>query len=207
MKPKRSRTPRCATCGGRHDPATHDAVLRAAAERRRLEEQKESLRRGAVKRSRAAGDRLRAQEPAVGRNPDGLRTRARCEACNNPQKYGDLRWCEKCALLRGYERCGTCGRLVRRSSPTASPTSCSYCVARPKCRDCGVRLTWGGTQWCQACSLRHGYARCVACGQLTPREKGSPARTRCSDCHQSNALHSSSVHTVSGGLPGMGRRH
>ncbi len=76
------------------------------------------------------------------------------------------------------------------------------------CNDCGVREVYRAKKYCDDCATRRGFLVCRRCGGMFPHANMSTVQF--SLCHKCSKKHSdrgsSSVRTISGGLPTLGKR-
>ncbi len=204
----------CPRCGGPHDLLMHAAQVLGAQRRAEMIDQLEARRRREVDAARARGDQyrkgLRAREPVRSQRPESP-SRATCEACGVQRRHGALKWCRSCARARGYEPCARCRSLVPSLLAEAQDGRCMACTGKPTCADCGRGAPLKRSKWCSGCAMRHGWKQCSTCSRFFPPDPRNPLRRRCHRCRTEQAGSGrqgsgSSIRTVSGGLPGLGKR-
>lgn len=122
----------------------------------------------------------------------------RCKRCGKPftRSPGSNTVCMTCHLWAAQSR-----QEQRQAAQAQNPSSRRH-VGR--CRACGQTAALRG-QTCDACQIANGYLRCKDCAVLCPPalldKHGS-----CQKCRGLRTPRTSSVRTVSGGLPTLGRR-
>ena len=172
-------------------------------------------RRRRVEKARAQGDRYRKQSATPRTRsvtiPPRLQSQL-CSDCREQKRYAGLVWCRKCALGHGFAQCRRCGALCETVNMANSDRRCRRCLRKPMCKGCGRKAPVKGSSWCHACSLQHGWKACSSCSKLFLPPPGETRRRRCPKClKKGKALgrrgSGTSVYTVSGGLPSLGRHH
>lgn len=226
---------RCDVCGLEHDRRVHMAGQIREIRSAELRRDHERRRASKIVAAKLAADRFRERAagvpPASASTPRteatdrsrerGARTpqafspapRAKaardCQACDVRPRHGPLPWCDVCAVARGYQRCSGCSGLKKAAK--LKNGTCSTCRPKAKCADCGRIAPIKKSRWCHKCSLRNGWKLCSTCGKPFEPSKKHPRRRRCPKCVDKYAVagprgSGSSVRTVSGGLPSLGRR-
>lgn len=78
------------------------------------------------------------------------------------------------------------------------------------CEDCGVRDAVVSAKYCGGCATRHGWISCTSCGASFRPGKSTAQMPQCRKCSAksggSRKSRGTSVWTVSGGLPTLGKR-
>lgn len=175
----------------RQEQQEHTGLGRGPGQRAALAAAAEAKRVASIESAKAQADRYRLSQPAGGGGRGSSTTSGS-------------------AVPKGAGACGRCGQL---SDPRAAPMRdgrCRRCRDKPMCSDCGLHQPVKKSPWCRGCSLQHGWRVCTSCSKLfAPEPKASRLR-RCQKCVKRGAGgrrgSGSSVHTVSGGLPTLGRR-
>jgi hypothetical protein len=202
----------CVYCGGRHSKQEHTGEQLGAARQLAMLRAREERRKQRVDAERASGERYRAGPDAGAAAPGPVEKRPPCTECSDGRRYGQLPWCRRCAMSRGFRACPRCGVLVESHDARPSDGRCKSCVDKPTCTSCGVRTPVKKLEWCMSCALRRGWRQCSGCSKVFKPPVEQPRRRRCAKCIEKGIGGGkrgggSSIYTVSGGLPGSGRRH
>lgn len=182
-----------------------------------LREQAAIVRRAAVAKSKEKADRYRAangpglrQIAAAG--PPAVQKTARCRACSAERALVGLALCRSCAVANGIPRCTRCRQWVQSLNEALVNGRCANCSDKPVCASCAVLPPVKKTPYCRSCALHNGYNSCADCKKLFRADGRQSRRRRCQPCANkprpaAKRGSGSSVRTVSGGLPSLGKRH
>ena len=122
------------------------------------------------------------------------------------------------AVFSYYRREANQGGWVKRvsavltpggtSRPSAGDTGRSGATTRPPCANCGMKPRRGDMSVCKECALTNDYRECMECKRLFKPPNRKSRTAKCHACRGGSRRKppsGTSVRTVSGGLPSLGK--